>query len=141
MTRGRTIIALALVFVMMMSLVSPSDRSNSILTDESMRMEQFGGGGGSLEDQCGSITFEDMFEYTKAEFVFDINPSWQSAEVRAVAWINASLADDIRVTMDEFMAEIDPNDGGDGWLSTDERELFRALASECIEHTLTRIGI
>ena len=141
MTRGRTITALALVFVMMMSLVSPNDRSNSILTDESMRMEQFGGGGGSLEDQCGSITFEDMFEYTKAEFVFDINPSWQSAEVRAVAWINASLADDIRVTMDEFMAEIDPNDGGDGWLSTDERELFRALASECIEHTLTRIGI
>ena len=103
-------------------------------------MEQFGGGG-SLEDQCGSITFEDMFEYTNAEFVFDVSPNWQTAEVRAVAWINESLADDIRTTMDEFMAEIDPNDGGDGWLSTDEREIFRALASECIEHTLTRIGI
>ena len=34
-----------------------------------------------------------------------------------------------------------PNKGGDGWFSTDEREFFRALASECIEHTLTRIGI
>ena len=33
-----------------------------------------------------------------------------------------------------------PNKGGDGWFSTDEREFFRALASECIEHTLTRIG-
>ena len=134
------VVALSLVLVMMMSLVCPYDNSSIELTDESLRMEQFGGGG-SLEDQCGSITFEDMFEYTNAEFVFDVNPNWQTAEVRAVAWINESLADDIRTTMDEFMAEIDPNDGGDGWLSTDEREIFRALASECIEHTLTRIGI
>ena len=142
MTRAQTVIALSLVLVLMMSLIySDGGLPRSNLNDERPRMEQFGGGGGSLEDQCGSITFEDMFEYTKAEFVIDINPSWQSAEVRAVAWINASLADDIRVTMDEFMAEIDPNDGGDGWLSTDEREIFRALASECIEHTLTRIGI
>ena len=140
MKMTQVVVALSLVFVLMMSLVSPNSHSNSNLTDESLRMEQFGGGG-SLEDQCGSITFEDMFEYTRAEFVFDINPNWQSADVRAVAWINSSLADDIRTTMDEFMAEIDPNDGGDGWLSTDEREIFRALASECIEHTLTRIGI
>ncbi len=135
------VVPLSLVFVLVMSLVCPYSHTNSNLTDESLRMEQFGGGGGSLEDQCGSITFEDMFEYTKAEFVFDISPNWQSANVRAVAWINASLADEIRTTMDDFMAEIDPNDGGDGWLSTDEREIFRALASECIEHTLTRIGI
>ena len=43
--------------------------------------------------------------------------------------------------MDEFMELLDPNKGGDGWFSTDEREFFRALASECIEHTLTRIGL
>ncbi len=140
MKGAQVVVALSLVLVMMMSLVCPYDNSSIELTDESLRMEQFGGGG-SLEDQCGSITFEDMFEYTNAEFVFDVNPNWQTAEVRAVAWINESLADDIRTTMDEFMAEIDPNDGGDGWLSTDEREIFRALASECIEHTLTRIGI
>ena len=140
MKMAQVVVPLSLVFVLMMSLVCPYSHTNSNLTDESLRMEQFGGGG-SLEDQCGSITFEDMFEYTNAEFVFDVNPNWQTAEVRAVAWINESLADDIRTTMDEFMAEIDPNDGGDGWLSTDEREIFRALASECIEHTLTRIGI
>ena len=139
--RVQTSVALALVFLLSMSLISPDElRQEENLDDNALRMEQFGGGG-SLEDQCGSITFEDMFEYTKAEFVFDINQDWQTADVRAVAWINASLADDIRVTMDEFMAEIDPNDGGDSWLSTDEREIFRALASECIEHTLTRIGI
>ena len=141
MTRVQTTASIALVLLLTASLVSPSEGwRGGDLEDGPLRMEQFGGGG-SLEDQCGSITFEDMFEYTKAEFVFDISPDWQTADVRAVAWINATLADDIRVTMDEFMAEIDPNDGGDGWLSTDERELFRALASECIEHTLTRIGI
>jgi hypothetical protein len=70
-----------------------------------------------------------------------VNEDWGSADVQAVAWINETLADDLRVSMDEFMAEIDPNDGGDSWISTDEREFFRALASECIEHTLTRIGI
>ncbi len=140
MKMAQVVVALSLVFVLVMSLVCPYSHSDSNLTEESLRMEQFGGGG-SLEDQCGSITFEDMFEYTNAEFVFNVNPNWQTAEVQAVAWINESLADDIRTTMDEFMAEIDPNDGGDGWLSTDEREIFRALASECIEHTLTRIGI
>ncbi len=140
MKMTQVVVPLSLVFVLMVSLVCPYSHTNSNLSEESLRMEQFGGGG-SLEDQCGSITFEDMFEYTNAEFVFDVSPNWQTAEVRAVAWINESLADDIRTTMDEFMAEIDPNDGGDGWLSTDEREIFRALASECIEHTLTRIGI
>ena len=64
MTGGRAAIAVSLFFVLMMSIVSPSDSRPSFdLRDESLRMEQFGGGG-SLEDQCGSITFEDMFEYT-----------------------------------------------------------------------------
>ena len=62
-------------------------------------------------------------------------------EVKAEAWVNGTLADELRTTMDEFMELLDPNKGGDGWFSTDEREFFRALASECIEHTLTRIGI
>ena len=66
---------------------------------------------------------------------------WGSADVHAIAWVNDTLADDLRVAMDEFMAELDPNNGDDGWISTDEREVFRALASECIEYTLTRIGI
>ena len=133
MTGGRAAIAVSLFFVLMMSIVSPSDSRPSFdLRDESLRMEQFGGGG-SLEDQCGSITFEDMFEYTRADFVFHINPNWQAADVRAVAWINASLADDIRTSMDELMAEIDPNDGGDGWLSTDEREICLLYTSDAAD--------
>ena len=46
-------------------------------------------------------------------------------------WVNGTLADELRTTMDEFMELLDPNKGGDGWFSTDEREFFRALASEC----------
>ena len=84
MKMAQVVVPLSLVFVLMVSLVCPYSHTNSNLTDESLRMEQFGGGG-SLEDQCGSITFEDMFEYTNAEFVFDVNPNWQTAEVRAVA--------------------------------------------------------
>ena len=96
------------------------------------KMFQIGGGGGSLEEQCGSITFENMFEYSKATFDIIINDDWESADVQAVAWVNGTLADELRLTMDEFMELLDPNKGGDGWFSTDEREFFRALASECI---------
>ncbi|GIT42031.1 MAG: hypothetical protein Ct9H300mP10_10410 [Methanobacteriota archaeon] len=93
MTRVQTTASIALVLLLTASLVSPSEGwREEYLEDDPLRMEQFGGGG-SLEDQCGSITFEDMFEYTKAEFVFDISPDWQTADVRAVAWINATLAE------------------------------------------------
>ena len=141
MDRGA--IASVLTFLMILSMLAPSDQGRDDfdhLEDEPVRMDQLGGGG-SLEDQCGSITFENLFEYTHATFDIVVNENWESADVRAVAWVNETLADDLRVSMDEFMAEVDPNDGGDSWISTDEREFFRALASECIEHTLTRIGI
>ncbi|SVC52581.1 uncharacterized protein METZ01_LOCUS305435, partial [marine metagenome] len=139
--RGSFASVIALLMVLsMLAASTPTDHEFELLADEPLRKEQLGGGG-SLEDQCGSITFEDMFVYTRAEFVIQVNADWQSANVQAIAWVNWTLSDDLRGSMDEFMAEIDPNDGGDGWVSTDEREIFRALASECIEHTLTRIGI
>ena len=134
------IASIAIVLSMAFTYI-PIHDTGSQIEDDSLRMEQFGGGGGSLEEQCGSITFENMFEYSAANFDVIIDEDWDSAEVRAVAWVNNTLADDLRVVMDEFMEIIDPNKGGDEWFSTDEREFFRALASQCIEHTLTRIGI
>lgn len=132
---------IAFLIVLSIASVPFSDVNQSPdLIDESIKMEQIGGGGGSLEEQCGSITFENMFEYSRATFDIIINDDWETADVQAVAWVNNTLADELRVTMDEFMELLDPNKGGDGWFSTDEREFFRALASECIEHTLTRIG-
>ena len=106
---------------------------------QSERMEQFGGGG-SLEEQCGSITFEDIFIYNQAVFEVRVNDDWQTAEVDARAWINWSLADDIRSDLDSFLEGILPS-GGDGWLSTDEIEAMISIAADCLEYSLTRIGI
>ena len=109
------------------------------LDNQSERMEQFGGGG-SLEEQCGSITFEDIFIYNQAIFEVRVNDDWQTAEVDARAWINWSLADDIRTDLDSFLEGIIPS-GGDGWLSSDEIEAMVSIAADCLEYSITRIGI
>ncbi|MED5268416.1 MAG: hypothetical protein VYB00_06340, partial [Candidatus Thermoplasmatota archaeon] len=109
------------------------------LDSKSDRMEQFGGGG-SLEEQCGSITFEDIFIYNQAIFEVRINDDWGSAEVDAKAWINWTLADDIREDLDAFLEGIVPS-GGDGWLSTDEIDAMVSIAADCLEYSITRIGI
>ncbi len=139
--RGRSGQLAILMILLVVSLPISMSQQKMEIGHEPIKMEQFGGGGGSLEEQCGSITFENMFEYTHASFDIIISDDWETAEVKAEAWVNDTLADELRTTMDEFMELLDPNKGGDGWFSTDEREFFRALASECIEHTLTRIGI
>ena len=136
---GAFCIALSMAIVIASPLMVQNS-GDAELEEGPIRLEQFGGGG-SLEEQCGSITFENMFEYSAATFDIIFNEDWEYADVRAVAWVNETLADDLRESMDEFMELIDPQKGGDGWFSTDEREFFRALASECIEHTLTRIGL
>ena len=41
----------------------------------------------------------------------------------------------MRESLDEYIAQIYPS-GGDGWISTDEREGVRAIASECVQYTL-----
>ncbi|SVC52697.1 uncharacterized protein METZ01_LOCUS305551, partial [marine metagenome] len=64
----------ALTLLMVLSTVATSCMplvSEPVQLDgEPLRMEQLGGGG-SLEDQCGSITFENLFEYTRATFQID----------------------------------------------------------------------
>ena len=109
------------------------------LSNNKTKMEQFGGGG-TLEEQCGSITFEDIFIYNQAVFEVRVNDDWQTAEVDARAWINWSLADDIRSDLDAFLEGIVPS-GGDGWLSSDEIEAMVSIAADCLEYSLTRIGI
>ena len=104
-----------------------------------IRMNQFDGGG-SLEERCGSITFEDIFLYSQAIFEVKINDDWRSADVDARAWINWTLADEIRKDLDSFLDGIIPS-GGDGWLSTDEIELMVSIAADCLEYSITRIGI
>ena len=109
------------------------------LDREKTKMGQFGGGG-SLEEQCGSITFEDIFIYNQAVFEVRVNEDWKSAQVDARAWINWTLADDIREDLDAFLEDILPS-GGDGWLSTDEIDAMVSIAADCLEYSITRIGI
>ncbi len=108
------------------------------LENEKERKNQFGGGG-SLEEQCSSITFEEMFIYDKAIFDIRINEDWQTAEVEAVAWINWTNADDIREDFDEYLDGYLPS-GGDGWISTDEIAPVLLIAADCLEYTITRMG-
>ena len=133
------IAVLLAMFAMVTSWVPMSAPSKELTVDIEAR-EQFGGDGPTLEEQCSSITFEDMFDYSNAIFEIEVASDWKSADVHAVAWVNGTLADVVRTNLDTFVAEVYPS-GDDGWMSTDEREGVRAIASECVEHTLTRIGM
>ena len=136
---GMRMMRLGPVFVILIMVFSTLHLPPEELHHEQTKMEQFGGGG-SLEDQCGSITFEDIFIYNQAIFEVRVNDDWKSAEVDAKAWINWSLSDDIREDLDAFLEDIVPS-GGDGWLSTDEIDAMVSIAADCLEYSITRIGI
>ena len=133
------IVVMITIIGMMMSWL-PIGYQQGGLHESQERREQLGPDGPTLEEQCSTITFEDMFEYSKAVFNFTIASDWSSAEIEAVAWVNGTLADDVRQSLDEYIAQIYPS-GDDGWISTDEREGVRAIASECVQYTFTRMGM
>ena len=136
---GMRMMRLEPVLVIVIMVFSTVHLPSEELHHEQTKMEQFGGGG-SLEEQCGSITFEDIFIYNQAIFEVRVNEDWKSAEVDAKAWINWSLADDIREDLDAFLEGIVPS-GGDGWLSSDEIDAMVSIAADCLEYSITRIGI
>jgi len=93
--------------------------------------------GRQVEAECQGLTFEDMFNYSHADFEVVIHDDWESAYVRAIAWVNGTLADDVRVDFDSLF---EPLGTDNGWLSTDEYRTVRAIAAECVEQTNPRIG-
>ncbi len=136
---GMRMMRLGPLFATIIMVFSTLHYSSGELHHNQTKMEQFGSGG-SLEEQCGSITFEDIFMYNQAIFEVRVNDDWKSAEVDAKAWINWSLSDDIREDLDAFLEDIVPS-GGDGWLSTDEIDAMVSIAADCLEYSITRIGI
>lgn len=136
---GMRMMGLGSVCVIVILIFSTFHLPTEELRKEQTKMEQFGSGG-SLEEQCGSITFEDIFIYNQAIFEVRVNDDWKSAQVDARAWINWTLADDIREDLDAFLEGIVPS-GGDGWLSTDEIDAMVSIAADCLEYSITRIGI
>ena len=133
------IVVMITIIGMMISWL-PMGYQQGGLDESQERREQLGPDEPTLEERCSVLTFEDMFEYTKAVFNFTIASDWSSAEIEAVAWVNGTLADDVRQSLDEYIAQIYPS-GDDGWISTDEREGVRAIASECVQYTFTRMGM
>jgi hypothetical protein len=121
-------------------MIYPVDDKQPLLNEEIIIKNQLGGGGGSLEERCSSITFEDILPYTHAHFDIVVDDDWDSAEVKARAWINGTSVDLLREKLDSYLEELYPS-GGDGWISTDEKSAVEAVASECIEYAMTRIGL
>ena len=124
----------------MFSMIIPLDNKELLLHEEIVTKDQLGGGGGSLEERCSSITFEDILPYTHAHFDIVVDDDWDSAEVKARAWINGTSVDLLREKLDLYLEELYPS-GGDGWISTDEKSAVEAVASECVEYAMTRIGL
>ncbi len=104
-----------------------------------------------LTEECDGITFETMFTYTHAIFDVTINDDWKSADIWGFSWVNGSEATEVRRDIDELMTNIPGNDasnpltpnaqGGDGKISTDERDALEDVGSSCIERTLVRFGL
>tara|TARA_Y100001970_G_scaffold249806_1_gene320796 strand:+ start:2387 stop:4465 length:2079 start_codon:yes stop_codon:yes gene_type:complete len=138
--RGALHFGVFLIAFIMATSSAPLEQNEQNLPEVKEQREQFGPDEPTLEETCSSLTFEDMFQYSKAIFNIEVSSDWTSASVEAVGWVNGTLADDVRASLDEYVASVYPS-GDDGWISTDEREGVRAIASECIEHTLTRIGM
>ena len=80
----------------MFSMIIPLDNKELLLHEEIVTKDQLGGGGGSLEERCSSITFEDILPYTHAHFDIVVDDDWDSAEVKARAWINGTSVDLLR---------------------------------------------
>ena len=49
---------------------------------------------------CSNYTFEDLFAYNHALFEMDIHDDWSSTTTLATAWVNDSLAANVRAAMD-----------------------------------------
>ena len=88
---------------------------------------------------CSNYTFEDMFAYNNAFFEMVVHDDWSTTSTSATAWVNQSLAADVREAMDGLFEGFP---GGDNdWLSTDEREGVRSVGPKCVSDMTTRIGI
>lgn len=125
--------AILLTALMLASTVQlPSEVAEEIEPTETTARQS------SVEAACEGLTFEDMFNYTHAIFDITVNDDWASADVSAVAWINGTLSDQVRVDLESFFEGLP---GGDnGYLSSDEYNAIENIAAECVTQTNPRVG-
>ena len=104
---GKQYLALIITALMVLTVTIPGEKSYLSLEDEEVVFNQLGGGG-SLEERCSSITFEDILPYTHAHFDIVVDDDWDSAEVKARAWINGTSVDLLREKLDSYLEELYP---------------------------------
>ena len=88
---------------------------------------------------CSGYTFEDLFEYDNAVFMFQILDDWASSDLYANSWVNETRASVVRDNLDGLFEGF-PG-GNNSWISTDERDAVREIGAKCIADMYTRIGI
>ena len=94
----------------------------------------------SMDDvDCSGYTFEDLFEYNNAVFMFNILDDWATADLYANSWVNESKAAVVRDNLDSLFEGF-PG-GNNDWISTDERDAVREIGAKCIADMYTRIGL
>ena len=96
--------------------------------------------GRQMDDvDCSGYTFEDLFEYNNAVFMFQILDDWATSDLYANSWVNESRASVVRENLDGLFEGF-PG-GNNSWISTDERDAVREIGAKCIADMYTRIGI
>ena len=120
----------ALLLAILMATVSMTGASTA---------EDSGRQGSTMDVDCSGYTFEDLFEYDNALFMFQILDDWASSDLYANSWVNESRASTVRENLDELFDGF-PG-GNNSWISTDEREAVREIGAKCIADMYTRIGI
>ncbi len=134
---ARILLPLLLCALLMLSMIQmPSDNMPESDLDEEISTADSARQGG-VEAQCQGLTFEDMFNYTHMMFDLVIDDTWETGFVRGVAYINYTLADQVR---SDFDALFEPLGSDNGWLSTDEYSAVEVIAAECVSQTNPRIG-
>ena len=90
---------------------------------------------------CTGYTFEDLFEYNNAIFMFEILDDWATSDLYANSWVNESRAAVVRDNLDGLFEGLEAYGGNNDWISTDERDAVREVGAKCIADMYTRIGI
>ena len=91
-----------------------------------------------VDADCEGLTFEDIFNYSYAYFDIDVDDTWDGAQFSLVAYVNETMAGDLRADVDELFDGL-PG-GNNGYMSTDERDGLEAVGQDCVVETYTRTG-
>ena len=132
--------SLILSVILLMMTLSPIQHQENgfeenIILDTEAREDDVG------QVNCSGLTFEDLFDYDFASFDINILDDWATVDYYANSWVNGSNAATVRENLDELIGTQDVPGGGNGWLSTDERDAVRAIGPDCIADMDTRIGL